>query len=134
MHQMMDWPAQFLGPNHRIVGHDAYSIAILAFFNALNQAFSSSMTGGNFWNTFAQTFGQNIGAGALHVFQDESFSWLKQLAGNANQYDRSPAQIQKDLARKQQPAGNPALDDIQTFQKTLNQLLKGVKLPRIGGS
>jgi hypothetical protein len=108
MHEMMDWPAQILGPNHRVVGHDAGGISVLAFLNALTTAANPATNGGNFGTAFAQEFLKNFGAGILHVAQDEVFSALKRAAGNATQYDRPIDQILKDLQKQKQPF-NPYL-------------------------
>jgi len=103
MHEMMDFASQFLGPNHRVIGHDAGSISVLSFLNALTTAANPATNGGNFGAAFAQAFARNFGAGMLHVAQDEAFSALKRAAGNATQYDRPIDQILKDLQKQKQP-------------------------------
>lgn len=97
MHEMMDFASMYLGPNHRVIGHDQSSVLVLALFNAFNQAINPATNGGNFWNAFAQSFLQNAGAGLLHIAQDEAFSALKRMAGNATQYDKPIDQILKEI-------------------------------------
>ena len=99
MHEMMDFASQFLGPNHRAVGHDPVSVAMLALLNAFTIASNSTMRGGNFWDAFGRAFAQNAGAGLLHIAQDETFSSLKRAAGNASQYDRPIDQILRDIQK-----------------------------------
>ena len=99
---MMDWAAQILGPSHRVVAHDPASVAVLSLFNALTQASNPATNGGNFWTAYAESFLKNFGAGLLHIAQDESFSSLKRMAGNATQYDRPLDTIRREMQKVQQ--------------------------------
>jgi hypothetical protein len=91
MHAAMDLPSQWLGPNHRAVGHDIYSIILQASTIALQ----AMQQGQNFWQVFAQ----NFIAGLSHVALDEGFSAAKRYIGTATPYDKTVADAQAAVQR-----------------------------------
>jgi hypothetical protein len=91
MHTVMDMPSQWLGPNHRGVNHDIFSV----YLQASTLAFQAALRGENYWIALSQ----NLIAGLSHVALDEGISAAKRAIGTATAYDQPLKDAQAALAR-----------------------------------